>query len=352
MPDDTFRVGLTADFLKPDGELALGEIGLEQFDNHPHIQYEFLQESGPELSPAATNSYDALIVLAPRVTAATLDGSQRSALIARFGVGYDGVDVEACNRNGVLLTITPDAVRRPVATSAIALLLALTHRIPVKDQLTRTGRWSDKLDYMGVGLTGRTLGLVGFGNIGQEIHHLARPLGMRHVASDPYADPAHVRELGAELVELDTLCQQADFLIICCLLTDETRHMFDAERLALLKPTAFLINVARGPVVDQTALTDVLARKAIAGAALDVFETEPIDPDDPLLKLDNAILTPHAVCWTDELFRNIGRSACAAVVDVSTGSIPAHVVNADILDQQQVQLRLDGYRKLFAASQP
>jgi len=338
-----FRVGLTRDFLKPDGTLGFGDIGLELLDQAPGVEWEFLPENTPELSPEQVREYDALLVLAPKVTAATLAGSERLSVVARFGVGYDNVDVPACTQAGVLLTITPDGVRRPVALSVITLLLALSHRLLEKDRLTRDGRWAEKLGYMGQGITGRTLGVIGFGNIGREVFRLAQPFGMRHLAFDPHLPADAGRDLGVKLVDLDTLLAQSDFVAVCCALTPETHHLIDAARLARMKPNAYLINVARGPIVDQQALARVLQERRIAGAGLDVFEQEPVDPDDPILKLDNVIVAPHAICWTDECFLGNGRSACESILDVAAGRTPRYVVNREVLEQPEVQAKLQAY---------
>jgi phosphoglycerate dehydrogenase-like enzyme len=252
---DTFRVGLTRDFLGPDGRVTFGDIGLSLLDEAPGVSWEFLAEGTRELRSDQVGGYDALLVLAPRVSAATLAGADRLAVVARFGVGYDNVDVDACTRAGVLLTITPDGVRRPVAAAVLTLVLALAHQLLIKDRLTRSGRWAEKLAHLGVGLTGRTLGVVGLGNIGREVFTLARPLGMRFLAHDPYARPADAEALGVELVGLEALLRAADFVCLCCALTKDTHHLIDAGRLALMKPSAYLVNVARGPVVDQRALT-------------------------------------------------------------------------------------------------
>ena len=334
---DAFRVGLTRDFLNARGEFALGDIGLDLLDTAPHVTWEVMADEASELRPEQVDAYDALLVLAPRVTAATLDGTRRLKLIARFGVGYDNVDVAACTRHGVLLTITPDGVRRPVAAAAMAFVLALAHRLFEKDRLVREGRWADKLDCMGLGLTTRTLGLVGFGNIGREIALLAQPFGLRLLAADPFASASEATSLGVTLLPLDDLLGQADFVCVCCALTEETRHLLDARRLERMRPSAFLINVARGGVVDQPALTEALRERRIAGAALDVFEQEPIAASDPLLELDNVIVAPHAICWTDELFRGNGRSACQSILDVAAGQTPRYVVNRDVLAQPQLR---------------
>jgi D-3-phosphoglycerate dehydrogenase len=338
-----FRVGLTRDFLNADGALVFGDIGLGVLESRPDVSVEFLPDYGDELPASVGREFDALLLLAPRVTATTLSASDRLTIVARFGVGYDNVDVDACTDSDVLLTITPDGVRRPVAMSALALLLALSHRLLAKDRLTREGRWNAKLDYMGVGLTGRTLGLVGFGNIGQEIARISAPLEMRLVAHDPYAAPAVAAALGVELLGLDQLLSEADFVCVCCALTASTRHLLNASRLALMKSTAYVINVSRGSVVDQAALTESLREGHIAGAALDVFEKEPIESNDPLLELDNVLLSPHAICWTDELFRGNGEAACCSIREVASGCVPKDVVNRAVIERIRMKQKLTRY---------
>lgn len=337
-----FRIGLTRDFLNADGRIGFGEIGLELLGQSPEIAWEFLPETSPILQPHHVSEYDGLLLLAPRLTSATLAGVDRLSVVARFGVGYDNVDVTACTDAGVMLTITPDGVRRPVAVSAITLLLALSHKLLIKDRLTREGRWGEKLNHMGQGVRGRTLGVIGVGNIGREIFQLAAPFEMRHLGFDPFLKTPVP---GVELVSLETLLQDADYIVICCALTGETHHLLNADRLRLLKSTAYLINVARGPIIDQGALTLALSKRQIAGAGLDVFEVEPIPPDDPLLALDNVILAPHGICWTDECFAGIGRSACQSLIDVAQGRIPSNVVNRDVLTNPKLLSKLERRRQ-------
>ena len=339
-----FRIGLTPDFLKPDGTIGWGDIRLDLLDAVPDIEWEFMPKASRELTPAEIAGYDALVVLGPRVTAATLAEADRLALIARFGVGYDNVDVGACTEQGVLLSITPDSVRRPMATIVLTYILALSHRLLQKDRLTREGRWAEKLDYMGMGLTGRTVGIIGLGNIGREVVKLAAPLDLSFIASDPHVDPTVAAGLGVELVDLETLLSTADFVVVLSALTPETHHMLNAERLALMKPTAYLISVARGPIVDQAALTEALREHRIAGAGLDVFEEEPVDPNDPILTLDNVIVSPHALCWTDELARRSGASVFEAVLAVAKGQPPMFVVNREAITSPKVQTKLRRYR--------
>jgi D-3-phosphoglycerate dehydrogenase len=325
---ERFRIGVTRDFLKPDGSLGFGDIGLSQFDADPGVAWSYLPENEPILRPETIAPCDGLLVLGPQVTGQTLEGAERLRVIARFGVGYDNIDVEACTRQGVALTITPDGVRRPVAAAVMTFLLALSHKLLVKDRLTREGRWAEKLDYMGQGVTGRTLGIVGLGNIGREVLRLAAPFDLRCLAFDPYVNGQSVRDLNVDLVSLEELLRESDYVAICCALTPQTRHLINEPRLRLMKATSYLINVARGPVVDQQALTQALQQRRIAGAGLDVFEQEPIDPADPILKLDNVIVAPHGICWTDECFLNIGKNACQSLLDVAVGRRPKHVVNA------------------------
>lgn len=335
----TCRVGLTRDFLKPDGSFGFGDIGLSMLDQVPNVAWDILPRNSDELTPDDVADYDALLVLGPRVTSRTLASSERLSVVARFGVGYDNVDVAACTERGVMLTITPEGVRRPVAMSVITFLLALSHKLVIKDRLTRSGRWAEKLDHIGQGVTGRTLGIIGLGNIGQEVVRLAQPLGMKFLAYDPHV-AANGNGAAVQMTSLDNLLRQSDFVCVCCALTAETRHLLDARTLALMKRTAYLINVARGPIIDQAALTVALRERQIQGAALDVFEVEPIPPDDPLLALDNVILAPHAICWTDEGFLLNGRSACQSILDIASGRIPAHVVNRGVVDSPLFQSKL------------
>ena len=295
-----FRVGLTGDFLKPDGTIGFGDIGVDMLDQTEGIEWEFLAEDTPTLHANQVQGYNALLVLSPTVNAATLDGNDDLAIIARFGVGYDNVDVEACSTNGILLTITPDGVRRPVAASIMTFILALSHKLTIKDTLIRQGRWEEKLDHMGSGVTGRTLGVIGLGNIGREVFTLAKAFGMHHLAYDPYATIEQAKATGIELVNIEDLLRESDFVCICCALTPETHYLINAERLDLMKETAYLINTARGPIVEEQALINALRNQRIQGAGLDVFEQEPIDTNNPLLSMDNVILTPHIGSYTYE----------------------------------------------------
>ena len=347
---DSFRVALSGDFRKPDGTPTFPDFDVAPLRDHAGVEVVFL-EPGPEIKAEQVADIDALILLVPRFSAASIPASSRLAAVARFGVGYDNVDVAACTAKEMAVVITPDGVRRPVAAAILTFILALTGKLFTKDRLTRSGPegFAKRTDHMGVGLVGKTLGSVGIGNIGAEMFRLARPLDMKFIAHDPFADAAVAKELGVKLVDLDTVFRESDIVTVNCPLMPETRHLVNAGRLALMKPTAYFINTARGPIVDQKALTRVLQERRIAGAGLDVLEKEPPDEEDPILRLDNVIFAPHALCWTDQCFAGIGAADVRAVLDIMHGRQPRGVVNREVLSTAGWQRRLAGYAIRFGA---
>jgi phosphoglycerate dehydrogenase-like enzyme len=329
----TFRVGLTRDILDSRGEPAFGRAALEILARDPNLEWEYLPAIVPAIGPDLAAQYDALYVNIARVPAAAVERADcRLRVVARHGVGYDQVDVAAMTRAGVLVTNTPTSMPRPVATTALTFVLALAGKLFLKDKLTRSGRWHERMDNMGMGLSGRTLGVVGAGGIGKELLRMARVFDLKLLASDPVANDVELGYLGARKVDLDTLMRESDFVVICCLLNEHTRHLIDAEALSKTKPTAYLINVARGPIVDELALIDTLRKGRIAGAALDVFDQEPVDPGNPLLAMDNVIVTPHSLCWTDECFHNMASTGLRSIVEVLNGRMPEFVVNRAVLE--------------------
>ena len=331
MAADKFRVGITRDNLKPDGKPIFDVSALKHLDD-PRIEWEFLPQLEAELTPETAAKYDALAVMLAKVTRKTVSGpDRRLKLIARFGVGYDTVDVPALTDNGVLLAITPDGVRRPVASSALTFVLMLAHRVMIKDRLVREGRWAERMNHFGTGLAGRVLGSIGVGNIGSELFRLALPFAMRYLGCDPFITQESVAPLGVKLVDMDTLLREADFVCINCPLSEQTRHLIGARQFSLMKPTAFFVNTARGPIVDEKALHQALTAGMIAGAAIDVFEEEPTPADNPLLKLDNIIVTPHHVCLTDECINTVAASVFSACRDLANGRVPRNVVNQQVL---------------------
>jgi D-3-phosphoglycerate dehydrogenase len=338
---ERFRVGLGSDLVSPDGTSLLADAVAQLLEPVDGLACEALGEPRVELLPGDVRGLDAAITLWQPVTERTLAGAPRLATVARWGVGYDMVDVEACTSADVLVSITRDAVRRPVAEAILTFVLVLAKRVVPNDRLVRQGRWEEKGAELGLGLRGRVLGTIGLGNIGAELVELLRPLGLARVlAADPFVDAAEAARLGVELTGLETLLGQADFVCVNCPLTPATRHLIGAAELRLMKPTAYLVNTARGPIVDEPALVDALESGAIAGAALDVFEAEPLPTTSPLLRLDNVVLAPHAIAWTDELFALNGSGACKNVLAVLRGSVPRHVVNPEVLERPGFQAKL------------
>lgn len=349
--NEKFRVALSGDFRKENGEPVFPVFDTVPLVDAPGVEMEYLAGADP-LQAHQLEDFDALILLGHRFMPESVPHSGRLSVVARFGVGYDTVDVQTCTDSDIAVVITPDGVRRPVAVSILTLILSLTGKLLVKDQLARHGAagFTARGAHMGVGLVGKTLGSLGIGNIGAEMFRLATPFDMQAIAYDPFADPKLAAELGIELVGLDEVFMRSDILTVNCPLTEETYHLVDSEHLALMKPTSYLINTARGPIVDQKALTVALQNSNIAGAGLDVFEVEPTDPDDPLFALDNVIVTPHALCWTDQCFAGIGAADVRAVLDVQQGKVPIGLVNRDVLNRDGFNAKLRGYAETFQAT--
>jgi len=326
-------VGLTADFFDESGRPKFAEMGLELLAGKVSTQR--FSEHRPEITPDQLSGCVGAIVLTPRVTAASVANSSELLAIGRFGVGYDCVDVAACTAQDVLVMITAGAVDRPVAEATVGWMIALSHHMLVKDRLVRTGDWHARTRYMGRELRDRTLGVIGFGGIGRQLVALLNGFGMRQpLVYDPFAPPEVLAELGVRGVNLDTLLQQADFVSIHCPLNESTRGLLGARELALMKPTACLLNTARGGIVDENALFDALQTERIAGAALDCFEIEPVLTPHRFGQLDNVLLAPHSIAWTEELFRDIGRMACSSMLQLVSGQRPRGVLNPELFQRE------------------
>ncbi|MCC7039241.1 MAG: bifunctional glyoxylate/hydroxypyruvate reductase B [Burkholderiales bacterium] len=333
-----FRVGITRDILDSRGEPAFGREALAVLDDDDQLEWEYLPTVVRELTAEHGARYDAIYVNMARTPASVVARADaRLRVIARHGVGYDSVDVAAMTKAGVLVTHTPMPMPRPVATIALTFILALAGKLMVKDRLTRTERWDERMDHMGMGLTGRTLGVIGAGRIGKELLRMARTFDLKLVACDPYVNAVELAYIGARKVDLPTLLGAADFVVAIPLLNDGTRHLIGVAEFARMKRSAYFINVSRGPVVDEAALIDALREGRIAGAALDVFEQEPVDPANPLLAMDNVIVTPHSLCWTDECFHNMAITGLQSIVDALHGRVPEFVVDRTVLDHPRVR---------------
>ena len=329
-----FRVALTADFFGPDGRPCYRDLGLGAFEGHPAIRCQAFEQHRAEIEPEQLDGAQAVLVLTPRVTARSVSRSRDLLAVARFGVGYDGVDVAACTAADVAVLIAAGAVDRSVAEATVTWMLALSHHVRIKDRLLREGRWGERSRYMGRELRDRVLGVIGLGGIGRALVRLLEGFGMQPpLAHDPFVRPEDAAAIGVRLVGLEELLGAADFVSIHCPLTDRTRGLIGARELGLMKDDAYLINTARGGIVDEDALAAALEAGRIAGAAVDCFLGEPVTAPHRLGGLDNVLLAPHCIAWTDELFRDIGRTACGALVALSRGERPAGVVNPEVFDR-------------------
>lgn len=342
---DTFLVGLTGDFVTADGAWRYEDLGLDLLDRHGRIRYAALTRHEAELAPEQSAGMAGMIVLTPRVTARSVSQADGLLAIGRFGVGYDAVDVAACTAADVAVYITAGAVDRSVAEATVGWMIALTHEFRRKDLLVRRGLWDERSGLMGRELRDRTLGVVGMGGIARALLGLLSSFGMRDVlAYDPYLDPAEAARLGVRLVDLDTLLGASDFVSIHCPLTDATRGLIGRRELALMKPDAYLINTARGGIVDEEALHEAIVSGRLAGAALDCFAAEPIRQPPPIAELDTVLLAPHCIAWTSELFRDIGRAACQGMIDLAEGRRPRGVVNPEVFARPGFQSKWERLR--------
>ena len=338
MRTNGFRVGITPDFYTDaKGRFeAIVDKELAAFEVAP-----MPPQPGNVATAEALDHFDALFALGLKLTADSLQGVQRLAVVARWGVGYDMIDVDALTAADIVLAITPNAVRRPVAEAIFALLFGLTTNLVVQDRTVRRGGWRADLRAPGRNVLGRTLGSVGCGNIAREMFRMAKPLGFgRLLAFDPYAGPAD----GVEMVSLERVMAESDFVAINAPLNAETRGLIGEPELRAMKPTAYLINTSRGALVQETVLVRALQEGWIAGAGLDVFEREPLPSDSPLRSLENVILAPHALAWTEEIVRDNGMEACANIRAIARGEVPSAVVNREVLGRPGFQRKLAAYR--------
>jgi phosphoglycerate dehydrogenase-like enzyme len=341
-----FIVSLTADFFDQAGTPKYRDLGLSVLAASPRIEQRTFREHRKQIGADQLAEAQGVIVLTPAVTAQSVSNPDRLLVVARFGVGYDAVDVPACTAADVLVTITVGAVDRPVAEATIGWMIALSHNLRTKDDLVRTGRWDERSKYMGKELRDRTLGIVGLGGIGRKTLELLQGFGMKPpLAFDPFLQEDVAARFGARLVPLDELLRTADFVSIHCPLTDRTRGLIGARELALMKPDAYLLNTARGGIVDEDALFAALKERRIAGAALDCFAQEPVTSPHRFGELDNVLLAPHCIAWTDELFRDIGRAACQVMVDLAQGRKPQGVLNPEVFERPGFQAKWQPFRQ-------
>ena len=338
---DTFRVGITHDWAERT-ESVLGPALREVFDPVEGIEYEVMPECA-DFTPSldVVDRYDALLVLGYYLNRELLSQTKRLKCLARWGVGYDRIDVEAATDNDIFVAVTPTTLKRTVSEGALTLLLTLSKNVLNQDRNVRAGNWRKGMEASGVLVRGRTVGIIGVGNIGSEFARLAKAIDFGHViAYDPFCSTARAAEIGVDLVDLDTLLRESDFVSLHAPLTEQTRNIIDARALALMKPSAYLINTARGELVDEDALLVALKERRIAGAALDVLRQEPPPKDHPFFPLDNVILTPHWIPMTEENVEGNSREVCTNILAVFRGEVPPFIANPKVAQKASMLAKI------------
>ncbi len=287
-----------------------------------------------EVSPAELlaliEAYEALIVRSrTKVTGAVIQRGKRLRVVARAGVGIENIDVKVATERGIMVVKAPAGSSQSVAEHAVGLMLCLARRIPEADRSMKEGRW-EKAALRGTELAGKVLGLIGSGRIGSEVAGICQAMGMSVIAFDPYLPKERAESRGIRLTTLEEVLQMSDFVSVHAALTEETQHMISHPQLSMMKRTAYLINCARGRIVDEEALTMSLQEGMIAGAGLDVYEREP-PSGSPLLELDNVVLTPHIAASTREAQRRIGLLIVEQLIKALEGEQPEFLVNREAL---------------------
>jgi D-3-phosphoglycerate dehydrogenase len=289
------------------------------------------QEQGPisaERLKEILPGHFAVIAAMDRYNADVLASATDLKIISRWGVGIDNIDIAAATANGIVVTNTPGMVTSSVADMTFALMLTLARDIPTASQRGCCGEWVQDLaaDFFGA-----TLGVIGFGSIGQAVAYRARGFDMRVLAFDPYPNYEKAAELSVELTDLDTVVREADYLSLHCNLTDDNRHLIDAGKLSAMKDSAFLINTARGGLVDDEALIAALTDGTIAGAALDTVDPEPPPLDLPVLAAPNCIITPHSSFYNPTSVRLVNTQTVQNILDFLAGKKTEFVLNPEVL---------------------
>jgi len=265
------------------------------------------------------------------ITAPMLQSFRRCKILVRYGVGTDNVDVNAATAAGIIVGHVPSYCIDEVSTHAIALLLACVRKLVVTNEKVQRGAWDVHRSDPIYRLAGRTLGLVGLGKIGGTVARKMRGWDLQTLAADPYVEPERAQSVGVEVVSLETLFGKSDYISLHCPLLPETRHLVNRESLALMRPGAILVNTARGPVVDTSALLRALDGGLLAGAGLDVFEEEPLPTTSPLRRHAAVVLTDHTAWYSEESQLQLQRTAAEEVVRVCTGGLPLSLANPEVL---------------------
>ena len=340
-----FRIGIDPGW-RDTFESLFDEPIRDLFESRDDIHWEMMEAPANNIAtPDAIDRYDGVIIMEIGFSAASFEGVKRLACISRWGVGFDRIDIGAANGADVLVSLTPDAIKRAVAEAQIALIFALAKQLPALDKRTRGGHWRLDMPAPGTDVVGKTLSSIGLGRIAAEMFKMARGIGFgRLLAHDPYCPQSRATELGVELVDLETAMAEGDFVTVNALLDSTTQGMLGVREFAVMKPTAYFVNTSRGPIVQESALVEALRTHRIAGAGLDVFEHEPPARDHPFFEMDHVIVSPHAMAWTQEGLAGLSRDACRNLLCVASGQVPPCLANPEAAQRPGVQAKLSPWR--------
>ncbi len=323
---------VVTDYIEPDLEWEVAEMAKRGI-NFAFHQLKFAPTADVI---AATKDADVVVVNMVPITPEVVAGWEKVKLVIRHGTGYDNVNVPALTEAGIPLVYIPDYCTDEVAEQAIALIFACARRIvssrKTLDDSSARGQWDFNEVIPMFRMGGKTLGILGCGRIGSTVYRKLKSFGFKILVCDPYLSEARKKDLdGVTFVDKETLFRESDFITIHTLLNDETRHIVNAETLALMKPTAYIVNTARGPMVDAHALADALRNGVIAGAGIDVFDKEPPETDYPLVDLPNAILTPHLAWYSEDAGMRIREIIVEEIDRYAAGEHPRYTVNKEVL---------------------
>ena len=303
--------------------MLMGEVGNVRFgdpDNSYADEKELIELIGDA---------DAVVCTARgKFTRNVIAAAKNLKIIAKCGSVPNNIDVEAATEFGVAVTYTPGANKVSVAEHALTLMMALLKLMPKSTEIQKIGGWKSE-SLQASELTGKTVGIIGLGAAGSSLADMLVPFDVDILCYDPYADPEKISKAGASSVEMDTLLEESDIISIHCQLCDETRGFIDRQKLRKMKKNAYLVNTARGALIDESALVEALTEKWIAGAGIDVYSTEPTSKDNPLFKLDNVLCTPHLAGWTSECLARETQGTSDSVLQILKGETPQNLINPD-----------------------
>ena len=321
---------------------AINEKGIENLREVADVVVD--TEITPEELADTINEYNGIIVRSrTKLTKEIIEKADNLQIIARAGVGVDNIDLDAATKKGIMVVNSPESTSVTVAEHTMGLILSMARKISIADKSVKEGKW-EKKKFMGVELRNKTLGVIGMGRIGSQVVNRCKAFGMDAMAYDPYLPEEVAKQMGVELTDLDNVLENADFITIHVPLTPETEHSISTEQFEIMKDDAFIVNCARGGIIDEDALYDALANNKISGAALDVFEDEPLE-NSKLVELDNIVLTPHIAASTKEAQRDAAIIVADEIIELTKGNTPKNVLNLPRIDKNTYQ-ELSPYMEL------